>query len=100
MKRLTSGDIATAHVHWAKEGVDWVDVGGQNYQRYNPDLTYPEGSSVFTTVGGYHSPADLMIPGYSIVVGRTSGTYSFGNGTFNYFDYDPFLRLFLFPWIK
>ena len=96
------GDIATTHFHWAKEGVDWVDVGGQgtNFQRYNPDLTYPEGSSVVTTVGGYHSPADLMIPGYSIVVGRTSGTYSFGNGTFNYFDYDPFLRLFLFPWIK
>ncbi len=75
-----NGDFATAHTHWAKEG---VDLGG----------------GVFT-VGGHHSPGDLInIPGYSLVVGRTTSTYSIGGtGAYNYITPDPFIRFFMFPW--
>jgi len=75
-----NGDFATAHTHWTRDG---VDLGG----------------GVFT-VGGYHSPHDLVsIPGYSLVVGRTSSTYSIGGtGAFNYINPDPFIRFFMFPW--
>ncbi len=75
-----NGDYATAHTHWAKDG---VDLGG----------------GVFT-VGGHHSPDDLInIPGYSLVVGRTSSTYSIGGtGAYNYITPDPFIRFFMFPW--
>ena len=95
-----NGDFATAHTHWAKDGVDWVDVGGTgtNYQRYNAGTNYPAGSTRFTSVGGYHSPQDLTIPGYSLVIGRTSGTYSIGGAGYNYINPDPYLRFFLFPW--
>ena len=95
---LKEGDFATAHTHWAKEGVDWVDIGGTGlkYQRYEPSISYPEGSEIFTTVGGYHSPQDLNIPGYSLVVGRSSSTYSLGIGTYDYINPDPFVRFFLF----
>lgn len=27
---IKNGDYATAHTHWEKEGVEWVDVGGNN----------------------------------------------------------------------
>jgi len=95
-----NGDYATAHTHWAKDGVDWVDVGGTGtrYQRYNAATAYPIGSTRFTSVGGYHSPQDLTIPGYSLVVGRTSGTYSIGGAGYHYINPDPYLRFFLFPW--
>ncbi len=75
-----NGDFATVHTHWTR---DLVDLGG----------------GVFT-VGGYHSPHDLAsIPGYSLVVGRTSSTYSIGGtGAFNYINPDPFIRFFMFPW--
>lgn len=91
-----NGDFATAHTHWAKGGVDWVDIGGTgtNYQRFNQATNYPAGSQRFTTVGGYHSPQDLTIPGYSLVIGRTTSTYSGGN----FINPDPFVRFFLFPW--
>lgn len=95
-----NGDFATAHTHWAKDGVDWVDIGGTgtDYQRYNAGTAYPAGTQRFTTVGGYHSPQDLTIPGYSLVVGRTSGTYSIGGAGYHYINPDPYLRFFLFPW--
>ena len=75
-----NGDFATAHTHWTRDG---VDLGG----------------GVFT-VGVFHSPHDLVsIPGYSLVVGRTSSTYSIGGtGAFNYINPDPFIRFFMFPW--
>ena len=76
------GDFGTAHTHWAKEGTDVVI-----------------GSEIYTTVGGYHSHQDLNIPGYSLVVGRNSSTYSIGGtGVYNYINPDPFIRFFMFPW--
>ena len=76
------GDFSTAHTHWAKEGTDVVI-----------------GTEAYTTVGGYHSPQDLNIPGYSLVVGRNSSTYSIGGtGLYNYINPDPFIRFFMFPW--
>ena len=95
------GDFATAHTHWAKPGVDWVDVGGtgSNWERYNPNASYSSGSYTVTTVGGYHSPGDMSIPGFSLVVGRTSSTYLIGGtGSYNYITPDPFVRFFMFPW--
>ncbi len=95
------GEYATAHTHWAQEGVDWVDVGGtnSNWQRYNPSASYPEGSSVYTTVGGYHSQADFNIPNTSLVIGRTTSTYSYyGTNSYNFITPDPFIRFFMFPW--
>ena len=73
------GDFATAHAHWAAKG---VDVGGD-----------------MQTVGGYHSERDLKIPGLSLVIGRTTSTFSIGGtGAYNYITPDPFLRFFMFLW--
>lgn len=95
---IKNGDYATAHTHWEKEGVEWVDVGGNNteFQKYHPGTNYPIRSERFFTVGGYHSPDDLKIPGPSLVVGRTTSTYSLGGGEYNFITPDPFIRFFLF----
>lgn len=95
-----NGDFATAHTHWAKENVDWVDIGGtgNRFQKYNPNTAYPAGSQRFTTVGGYHSPPDLALPGYSLVIGRTTSTYSIAGAGYHYINPDPFIRFSLFMW--
>ena len=81
--RPRDGEFATAHTHWTRDGANVIHNGQPS-----------------TTVGGYHSPHDMQsIPGYSIVVGRTTSTYYMqGMSTYNYISPDPFIRFFLFPW--
>ncbi|MCL2412612.1 MAG: hypothetical protein FWC98_00555, partial [Bacteroidales bacterium] len=81
--RPRDGEFATAHTHWARAGRDVV-VNGQP----------------FTTVGGYHSPQDLKIPGFSVVIGRTTSTYSIGTGVSHFIRPDPFIRFHLFPFLS
>jgi D-lyxose ketol-isomerase len=79
--RPRDGEYATAHTHWAKDG---IDLGGGKY-----------------TVGGYHSSQDFTIQGYSMVVGRTTSTYSIhGTNVYHYINPDPFVRYFLFPFLS
>jgi hypothetical protein len=79
--RLRAGEYATAHTHWAREG---IDLGNNNF-----------------TVGGYHSQQDLSIQGYSMVAGRTTSTYSiYGTNVYHYINPDPFVRFFLFPFLS
>ena len=75
-------DVYHAISQGEPERVEWVDVGGNNteFQKYHPGTNYPIRSERFFTVGGYHSPDDLKIPGLSLVVGRTTSTYSLGGG--------------------
>jgi hypothetical protein len=78
------GDWTTAHTHWARDGKNYIYNGEQ-----------------VTAVGGYHSPHDLAnIPNFSLVIGRTSSTYSLGNGKYNFINPDPFQRFFLFPFLR
>jgi RHS repeat-associated protein len=88
----------TMHAHWAKDGQEWVELPSGKFQRYSGDPTaYPTNSYLHESVGGYHSPADLNLPGYSLVVGRTSSTYFLhGASNYTYIQSDPFLRFFLF----
>lgn len=97
-----AGDFGTVHAHWARPGVDWVDIGGTNtkFERFNPAKTYPPGSTQFVTVGSTHSPGDLNLPGLSVVVGRTGSSYFYGVGTPIQISPDPFLRFFLFHWLN
>jgi len=78
---LRNGDYATAHTHWARAGIDL-------------------GDGLFT-VGGHHSEKDLLMQGHSLVIGRTTSTYSFHSvEAYNYINPDQFLRFFLFPWLN
>ena len=92
------GDYATLHTHWAKPNQKWVNVGGTNkFEKYNHSKTYPNNSYSFTTVGGFHSGADMQLPGISFVVGRTTSTYHIPSTTgYNYITPDPFIRFFHF----
>ena len=102
--RSSLGNVEkTAHAHWAKDGQECVELPNGKYQRYNPSRNYPAGTYKFETVGGYHSPApgDMMLPGTSFVVGRTSSSYL----TMNMYQWshitpDPFIRYFLFPFLS
>jgi hypothetical protein len=101
-KEFRSGDFGTVHTHWAKSNVDWVDIGGRGrqYRRYHSRKTYPSGSTIVTTVGGYHSSGDMKtLPSLSIVVGRTTSTYYMQYATtYNYIIPDPFIRFFIYNW--
>jgi hypothetical protein len=93
----------TMHAHWARDGQEWVELPNGRFQRFNGDPTsYPAGSYLFETVGGYHSPADIFsLPGYSLIVGRTSSTYfNQSVSNFTWIQPDPFLRFFLFPFLS
>lgn len=96
------GDFGTVHTHWAKPGVEWVDVGnaGTYFERFYSNRSYTQGSTIITTAGNSHSPGDLRLPGLSGVVGRTGSSYYYGVGNPTTIQNDPFLRFFLFPWLK
>jgi len=82
--KIKSDTWGTAHTHWDKGGrIIGVDSSGEN----------------IVTVGGHHSSQDLNIPKFSLVIGRATSTYSYMGG-FKYYQPDPFLRFFLFPWLK
>ena len=73
---VKNGDIqTTAHTHWAKDG---ITVG------YDTD-----GAPMVTV--GHHSEQDLLLPGQSFVVGRTtSSSYIQGTANFEYIRPDLF----------
>ncbi len=82
--RPRQGEFATAHTHWDRGGRNVVHNGQQ-----------------MITVGGHHSIQDFSIPGYSLVVGRTTSTYSLGgSNTYNFIKPDPFIRFFLYPFLS
>ena len=102
--RSSQGSInKTMHGHWAKANQEWVELPNSRFQRYNGDPnSYPDGSHLTETVGGYHSPGDMAgLPGTSFVVGRVSSSYLTNSMSgWNYIYPDPFVRFFLFPFLS
>jgi hypothetical protein len=97
--RSSQGNIyKTMHAHWTAEGEDWAMLPNGQYTKYDPAATYPNGTTVSTTVGGYHSPQDMQhLLGLSIVMGRTSSTYLHNNMTgWSYIRPNPFVQFFYF----
>lgn len=67
------------HTHWQQKGTE-----------------YPGG---LEAVGSTHSEQDLLLPGTSIVIGRTGASIHYHNMPICYkITPDPFIRYFLFPW--